>query len=188
MGRIKIHNINKRRLAAILSPLFSHLSPLTTYLLPLIIVTGCTQIDCPVQNTVSTVYELRKGDGTVDTMGVDTMWIWTPRADGSDTLLINRFCGAKATKMTLPISSSQPEDALCVVVADTLGNFWLDSIFIKKENTPHFESVDCQAAFFHTITGVRWTDNIIDSVVIHNSSVTYDASATHIYLYLKPRS
>ncbi|MBR1548199.1 MAG: alpha amylase [Prevotella sp.] len=128
-----------------------------------------------------------KADGKPDTLGVDTMWVWTPRADGKDTLLVNRLCGTSATSLELPISYTQPEDVLCLLLADTVGRYWLDSIRIKKENHPHFESVDCQAAFFHTITGVTSTHNIVDSVVIKNPEVTYDASSPHFYLYLKAR-
>ena len=150
-------------------------------------VCSCTSIDCPVQNTVSVNYGLMKGDGTADTMGVDTLWAWTTRADGKDTLLLNRLCGTSATKFTLPVSSNRPEDVFCLLLCDTTGNFWLDSVFVKKDDMPHFESVDCQASFFHTLTGVRCTHNALDSIVINNKSVTYDQTKTHIFIYIKPR-
>ena len=178
MKRIKIHHQTKWKVAGILLPL-------TSYLLPLLI--SCTQIDCPVQNTVYTVYDLMKADGTRDTMLTDTLWIWTQRADGSDTLLMNRFCGASATTFDLPISYTQPEDVLMALIADTLGHYTLDTIRIKKENTPHFESVDCQAAYFHTITAVSTTHNGLDSIGINNPTVNYDASTAHFYLYRKAR-
>lgn len=148
---------------------------------------SCTSIDCPVQTTVSVKYALMKADGTADTLGVDTMWAWTTRTDGNDTLVLNRLCGTSATSFTLPVSINQPEDVFCLLLCDTTGNFWVDSVFVKKDDMPHFESVDCQAAFFHTLTGVRSTHNAIDSIVINNKSVTYDQSKTHIYIYLKSR-
>ena len=149
--------------------------------------TGCTSIDCPVQNTVYTVYHLMQADGDRDTMGTDTLWLWTTRADGTDTLLINRLCGATATSFSLPISYSQPEDRFCLLLMDTVGDYWVDTIRIKKESRPHFESVDCQASFFHTITAASATDEIVDSIVIKNPEVNYDASSPHFYLYLKSR-
>ena len=133
--------------------------------LTVIAVAACTSIDCPVQNTVYTVYSLNKADGTADTLGVDTMWLWTQRADGKDTLLVNRLCGTSATGFNLPISYTQPEDVICLALDDTT-SFYIDTIRIKKENIPHFESVDCQASYFHIITNVIVTHHIVDSIVI----------------------
>ncbi|HCE47604.1 MAG TPA: hypothetical protein DEQ84_02875, partial [Prevotellaceae bacterium] len=47
---------------------------------------------------------------------------------------------------------------------------------------PHFVSLDCSTAFFHTITGVRITrrtptadiTTVIDSIVVANPDVNYD--------------
>ena len=150
-------------------------------------VAACTSIDCPVQNTVATAYGLKKANGTADTLGVDTMWLWTQRADGKDTLLVNRLCGTSATGFSLPTSYTQPEDVICMALKDTVGHLYIDTIRIKKENFPHFESVDCQAAYFHTITAVSATHEIIDSIVINNPHVNYDQNTTHIQLYLKAR-
>ena len=154
--------------------------------LTVIAVAACTSIDCPVQNTVYTVYSLNKADGTADTLGVDTMWLWTQRADGKDTLLVNRLCGTSATGFNLPISYTQPEDVICLALDDTT-SFYIDTIRIKKENIPHFESVDCQASYFHIITNVSVTHHIVDSIVISNPNVNYDSNTTHLKLYLKAR-
>ena len=157
-------------------------------ILLIVAVVSCTNIDCPVQNSVMTTYGLRKsGSGEVDTMGIDTMWVRLKRVDHTDTLLINRLCGAKATNFQIPISYTQPEDSICTTVVDTIGTVWRDTIVIKKDNMPHFESVDCQASYFHTITAVSSTHGIIDSIVINNPYVSYDPTTTHFKLYLKTR-
>jgi len=83
------------------------------------------------------------------------------------------------------VSHTLPEDVLCILIADTTGQYWLDTMRIKKENIPHFESVDCSASFFHNITAVRSTHNAIDSITINNPSVTYDSETEHFHLYLK---
>ena len=146
---------------------------------------SCTSIDCPVQNLVYTNYALKKADGSTDTLNIDTLWIKTKRADGTDTLLLNALCGSTATKFSLPISYTQPEDVFITQLTDTSGIPDIDTIRIKKENYPHFESVDCQAAYFHEITSVATTQNIIDSIVINNPHVNYDATTAHFNLYLK---
>ena len=157
-------------------------------ILLIVAVVSCTNIDCPVQNSVMTTYGLRKsGSGEVDTMGIDTMWVRLKRVDHTDTLLINRLWGAKATNFQIPISYTQPEDSICTTVVDTIGTVWRDTIVIKKDNMPHFESVDCQASYFHTLTAVKSTHYLIDTVVINHSFVSYDTSNEHLLLYLKAR-
>lgn len=151
----------------------------------LIAIGACTSIDCPVQNRIYTVYNLLKADGTTDTLKVDTLTIKTKRADKSDTTLLNRATGI--TTFELDISYTLPEDTLYVTLLDTLGHTYRDTIYVKKENYPHFESVDCQAAFFHQLTGIRTTHHIIDSIMINNPNVNYDATNEHFHLYFKAR-
>ena len=157
---------------------------------------SCTSIDCPVNNTVRGYYALMKADGKPDTLTKDTMWVWTKRADGKDTVIsrhiqgsleLNCFYGSSASTFSLPVSYTQPEDVLCVLVRTAEGINYKDTIRIKKEDFPHFESVDCQAAYFHTITAVSSTHQIIDSIVINNPHVNYDQNTTHFKLYLKAR-
>ena len=157
-------------------------------------ITACTSIDCPVYNSVRVNYALKKADGTADTLSKDTMWVWTQRVDGTDTLVshqtqgnleLNYFYGPSATSFDLPISYTLPEDVLFVFVRNKVGTNYRDTIHLKKENIQHFESVDCQASYFHTITAVSTTHHIIDSIVINNPNVNYDPNTTHFKLYLK---
>jgi hypothetical protein len=59
-------------------------------------------------------------------------------------------------------------------------------VWLKKDDYPHFESVDCNAAFFHEITDVRHTQHYIDSLVLLYRSVNYDQ--TNIHFRLVPKS
>lgn len=148
---------------------------------------ACTSIDCPVQNLVYTNYELKKAGGKADTLNTDSIWIWTHRANGTDTIVLNALCGSSATKFSLPISHTQPEDVFYMLLTDTARNAYIDTIRIKKEDYPHFESVDCQASYFHTITAVSTTHNTLDSIVINHPEVNYDVSQTHFHIYFKAR-
>lgn len=145
---------------------------------------ACSSIDCPVQNTVNTVYGLYKGDGTPDTLRHDTLTISTIRRDGNDTVLLNRKVGA--TTFELPISSGAPTDTLLVELKDSTRRM-VDTLFVSKDDNPHFESVDCNMSYFHTLTGIKWTGNAIDSATITKRQVDYDASSQHIRIYFKPR-
>ena len=147
---------------------------------------ACTSIDCPVQNAVYTTYALKKAGGTADdTLGMDTLYVAIIRADGTDSLILNGLNGGAVTRFELPISYTQPEDVFYTLLRDTAGNNYQDTIRIKKENYPHFESVDCQVAYFHKITDASTTHNAIDSIIIHQPDVNYDVTNVHFYLYIK---
>ena len=146
---------------------------------------SCSSIDCPVQNKVYTVYNLLKANGTTDTLKVDTLSITTKRADDTDTILLNRAVGI--TTFDLNISYTQPEDVFYFTLCDTLGNTYRDTVYVQKEDFPHFESVDCQAAYFHQLTGVHSTHYAIDSIVINHPTVNYDATNEHFHVYFKAR-
>ena len=154
----------------------------------IVAVVSCVSVDCPVQNKVETLYALKKSTGAVDTMGVDTLTVWTHRIvykeNKKDSTLINRLCGEK-TEFSIPVSHTQYEDSIFTLLKTENGvNEWLDTIVIYKEDYPHFESVDCQATYFHHITDVKTTHHGIDSISIQTREVNYE-SAEHFFLYLK---
>ena len=148
---------------------------------------ACSSIDCPVKNTVAVYYDMSQyndeGELVADTLK-DTLWVWTQRSDGKDTLL-NRL--VDKTRFALPISYQHPEDMLVFAIRDTSLVYTLDTVWLKKEDIPHFESVDCAAHYFHELTGVRCTHNGIDSLVISTTSVTYDDAVTNLRVFLKDR-
>ncbi len=151
-------------------------------------VSACSSIDCPVQNTVAVYYSISSysddGEVVADSLN-DTLWVWTKRADGEDTLVLNRL--VDKSRFSLPISYSHPEDVLIFAIRDTSLVWTLDTVWLKKEDIPHFESVDCSAHFFHQLTAVRCTHDGIDSLVINNPSVTYDSGVTNIQIFFKDR-
>lgn len=156
------------------------------FLLSAILFAGCFSIDCPVKNLVLSNYALMKKGGIPDTLNTDTLWIWTKRIDGTDTLLVNGLCGT-TTNFMMQISYTQPEDEFYSLLKDTAGVMLLDTFRIKKENIPHFESVDCKVSYFHDLTGTATTHHAIDSITIHHKRVDYEVTNTHLYIYLKPR-
>ena len=156
-------------------------------LLAVLLIVACSSVDCPVDSTVTTLYKLLNSDGTELAL-TDTLTIKSARMDGKDTVIYNK--GISISEFTLPISYSHPEDVL-VFCFDNNNNDSLhvvDTVWIKKDDYPHFESVDCNTTYFHTITGVRYTRNYIDSIVINNPSVSYDSQTVHFYLYPKSRN
>ena len=153
------------------------------YLLLLAGVTACSSVDCPVNNTVAALYQVRSKDGAALPLA-DTMTVSTTRANGKDTIIYNK--GISISQFSLPVSYSHPEDVLVFQFDIKESNLHVvDTVWIKKTDYPHFESVDCNTAYFHTMTDVKYTCNYIDSIVINNPSVTYDSQTVHFYLYPK---
>ena len=159
------------------------------YLILEMMVAACSSIDCPVNNVVETRYAIMDSEGSELELP-DTLNVWSTTAEGKDTLIYNSGIGIK--KFALPISYSHPEDILIfsfsnTLVVDTLAIRVqvLDTVWVKKDDYPNFESVDCNSVFFHNLTGVRYTHNYIDSIVIKNPSVTYDPETVHFNFYPK---
>ena len=154
------------------------------------LIVGCSSIDCPMNSSVRTFYELHNSDGTILQIG-EYLSVVSKRFDGTDTtlfsgpdtLLLNKATGI--SKFSLPMSQSHPEDILIFRYTDLTGEkvYAIDTVWIKKEDIPHFESVDCNASFFHQLTDVRHTHHFIDSLVIKERSVDYDKTKVHFYLY-----
>jgi hypothetical protein len=163
------------------------------FCLSLLVFFSCSSIDCPVANTVSVQYEVRDKAGKALPL-TDSLSVVTTRVDGKNILLdittrendqkvlLNRLIGKSS--FSLPISYSHPEDILYFCFTDSVKTL-VDTVWIKKDDIPHFESVDCAAAFFHELTGVRHTRHAIDSLVLINTSVDYDVQTIHFYLYPK---
>lgn len=146
---------------------------------------GCSSIDCPLYHSVYTSYNLKKGGTlTTDTLK-DTLYIWTYRYDGKDTA-INSM--TSFSSFDLPISYTQDVDTFYFFRYNRIDNFTsLDTVRIYKTNTPHFESVDCSPGYFHELTNVTTTNYGIDSIIINNKTVDYDAK-THFNIYFKARN
>ena len=150
---------------------------------------ACSSIDCPVQNTVAVKYVVgyddKLGELVQETL-TDTLWIWTQRSDGKDTLLLNRGVGLKG--FSLPVSYQHPEDVLVFAIADTSHVITVDTVWMKKDDMPHFESVDCSAHFFHNITDIRSTHYRIEDITIKNPSVTYNQEVTNLLIRFKGKT
>ena len=149
----------------------------------LLFITACTSIDCPFEHDVLTKYNLYTSAEKTDTLR-DSLTIASHRANRTDTLLLNS--AIDKTSFQIPVGYANPEDTLFFIFRNYPYQS-TDTVFVKKENIPHFESVDCNAHFFHEITAIRSTHHAIDTIIISNPSVTYDPNTEHFKLYIKNR-
>jgi len=142
------------------------------------VTTGCSSVNCPLNNRVYAVWSL---DG--DTL-TDTLNVWTERTDtGEDTVIINSQTGT--TSFMLPVSYNLDTDKFIIQLKDTFGYSSTDTVWVSKTNIPHFESVECSPQYFHEITEVTHTYNGIKSIEIHDKNVTYDQTKNHLYIHFK---
>jgi len=156
--------------------------------LAVVILASCTSIDCSINNLVRTRFQFTNSAG--DSISLqDTLTIVTTRKDGSqatifksDSVVYNK--GVGTCKFHLPISNTHPEDELVFHFTGN-GVHIVDTLWIAKDDFPHFESVDCNPNYFHKLTAIRHTHNCLDSVVIANPSVTNDDQVVHVRLYPK---
>ena len=148
----------------------------------LAILTACTSLDCPLNNMVYTTYVVYNSDGARDTLH-DTLTVTTMSLEGYEVTALNLEAGIDS--FTLPISYTLDEDVFYFNLRDTTGNEWDDTVSVSKTNTEHFESIDCSPSYFHTLTGVTFTQNAIESIVINDSEVNYDTTKKHFLIYFK---
>ncbi|HEY9550684.1 MAG TPA: DUF6452 family protein [Prevotella sp.] len=152
---------------------------LVTPLIVLLALSACSTINCPLNNVVGTYYKL---GGEVKRLGGE-LTVTTATNNGNDTVVLNR--AAAVDSFALPISYTNKEDVFTLQLVKTDGTKITDRIRVEKENYEHFESTDCSPAFFHRITGVNHTENMIESIEINNANVTYDSSKAHFIIRFK---
>ena len=146
---------------------------------------ACSSIDCPLNNRTYASFKLA-GDVT---KLVDTLTVSTPRNIDNpeeDTVLINRLVDTDS--LSLPMSYQRTEDIyIFTFVQKDTELKTIDTLWVSKENEPHFESVDCNPVMFHTIKDVRSTQRAIDSIKVNYNKVTYNDAKAHFLIYLKNR-
>lgn len=149
--------------------------------LQLLMLLGCTSIDCPLNSTVVCKYVLA---GPVNKLA-DTLTVTTRNETTGDPVKLNKLVGA--ADFTLQLSHNHPVDVLVFALTNSSSVTIRDTVRIYKQDQPHFESVDCPASFFHTLTSAEWTTHAIDSIIITKSKVNYDTTGGNIRIYFKSR-
>jgi hypothetical protein len=140
---------------------------------------GCSSIDCPLNNKVLATYQI----GEVDTLE-DTITVSTTRQTEGDTVLLNK--ATIITSFSIPMSYANQKDVLFFTINSHSNSLiTIDTVVIDKKDAPHFESVDCNPSYFHTILGVNTTHNAIDSIIVANHEVNYDTTKPNFKIYFK---
>lgn len=151
-----------------------------------LLVAGCSNIDCPLDNVVALQVNLYDASTRKPLKLSDVMTI---KPAGRDTLLLNQ--GTGLSSFLLPLKEAGGTDTLVCTLTNAAGQEANDTLFVTHTPRPHFESVDCPACVFHTLTAARVTSHpltlmplTLDSVSIVRPEVNYD-DAENLRLFLR---
>lgn len=152
----------------------------------LMLVSGCSNIECPLDNIVvmtcglytTDTHEHLKLQETLDVLPM-----------GKDTVLLN--CASDITDFMLPLRQAADADTFLLRFTGRTGQVSTDTLIVSHTNTPHYESIECPATVFHTLTDVKWKHQegtdfplSIDSVALVRTVVNYD-DVENLRIYLR---
>lgn len=129
---------------------------------------SCGGQDCVINNTVTANMSFYTADGKPCQI-LDTLTVSVVRPQG-DSIVLNRKTGA--TGLMFPLGYINRCDTFLFKFS-RMG--CTDTLFIRHDNNPYFISLDCGTAMFHTLTGVDCTHHLMQSAVIVNPEINYDA-------------
>lgn len=160
------------------------------FLLPLTLgFAACSNIDCPLDNVVRLQCNLYASETQSAYTLTDVLSV-TPA--GRDTVLLNQASNIQS--FLLPLKEGGERDTLLLHFSNVAGQSATDTLFVTHTLQPHFESLDCPASVFHTVTSVRGTSHplsrmplTIDSVALVRSLVNYE-DVENVRIFLRSTS
>ena len=154
----------------------------------LIGVASCTSIDCPLDNQVEMVLNFYHYETKKELSLSDTLSIYGVKGDTTQ-LLFNRAIGQRTIRVPLNVASER--DTLLLRFSSSAETA-TDTLIVSHQPKSHFESLDCPASVFHTLTKVNWhahqnTSNLltVQEVLITNPNVAYE-NVEHLKVFLRP--
>lgn len=139
--------------------------------------TACSNIECPLDNQVEMTLAFYDVQTEQTTTISDTLTVYGLKK-GTEQLYFNRGTGIKSLKLSL--NPAAQCDTLLLRFSNPT-HYYVDTLVVNHTPLPHFESLDCPAAVFHTLRSVRWVGHAltlyplsVDSVAISNSNVHYE--------------
>ena len=152
----------------------------------LFVLAACTNIDCPLDNVVVMTSGLYDAE---DESSLSLQQELTVYSANGEHILLNK--AQDISSFVLPLRHGIGTDTLLFFFSNLDNQEAIDTLFLSYTDNPHFESVDCPAALFHTLTNVGWTSHplaelplTIDSVAIVRSNVNYD-DVENLKIYLR---
>lgn len=109
-----------------------------------------------------------------DQVANDTLDSLTVTALGTDSILINNQ--KKVHTLMLPLRYSADSTVLIFHYAYRSNPSLSDTIYIKQDNTPYFESMDCGYSMRQSIRGIGHSEEELDSIYVSNKQANTDGT------------
>lgn len=146
-----------------------HIVASLTMLLIVVGLSACSGEDCPINNMVLAKMGFHSPYGdAVEFNGILTVSAVRPQGD---SVVLNQ--GYNTSEVLFPLSYTHETDTFVLCYVNNFGTAY-DSLYVSHTNTPTLVSVACGTAMFHTITSVRSTHHVIDSLILKSPEVNYD--------------
>lgn len=130
-------------------------------------ITGRAMINC-------TLYALEMDGNTIKEVHKDTLDSLTVTALGTDSIIINNQ--KKVHTLMLPLRYTKDSTILIFHYAYLSDPTLCDTIRIKQNNTPYFESMDCGYSMKQSILGLSHSQIELDSIYILNKQANTDGT------------
>ncbi len=138
-------------------------------------VTSCSDgDDCSIAGrdmVNSIVYTINPETNQVEK---DTIYSLTVTALGTDSIIVNNQTNVQT--LSLPLAYALDSTVLVFHYDYATDPANSDTIYIKQNNVPFFESMECGYSMIQTITGIRYTKHQIDSIYIRNINANTDGT------------
>lgn len=142
-------------------------------LLTAVLLSSCNETACPLNNTVMGHFGFYKNqEGGLSKIKV--METLTVTAAGTDSVLINQEYGTDEIK--IPLSYTSGTDTIVFSFEKDNSMVTKDTIFITKRSYPYYESPDCPTVIFHNIEHLQSSHRYIDTVLLVNPNLDYNAT------------
>lgn len=152
--------------------MWRRLSDAAAALCLILAVSACDDSSCILYNSTYCECTFVNSEGMRVTI-LDTLTIRITRANGEDSILVNR--STRTNDLSLMLSTYKDVDSIYFDFTDSLGVTRHDTLFIAKTNDPHFESPDCGTTYFHDIQSVRASGPFIKGIEVVHPQVYYNS-------------
>lgn len=149
---------------------------------------SCTNIDCPLDNQVEMVLNFYDDSTHKAFILTDTLSVYGIKGDTTQ-LLFNRAIGHRTLRLPLNVASGR--DTLLFRFTSASEETAEDTLIVEHMPKSHFESLDCPASVFHTLTKVEWRAHNLahglpkyKNILITNPNVAYE-NVEHIKVFFR---
>ena len=138
--------------------------------------TSCSEdSDCSIAGRAMincTLYRMPAPSETI--LQNDTLDSLTVTALGTDSIIINNQ--KKVHTLSLPLRFTSDSTVFIFYYAYREDPTLCDTVYIKQDNTPYFESMDCGYSMKQSILGLGHSEVELDSIYISNKQANTDGT------------